>query len=297
MSKGIEPRSTTIHDLGLPLNVHLWGRPDAPPLLLLHGMRDQSRSWDPIAAALLDRYHVITPDLRGHGASGWASPEAYTLAAFVLDLALIVRALDLPPASLIGHSLGGAIALRYAAAFPHQVRALCAIEAVELPIVRDHRHDPKPFPTRMRAWIDAEAQRRGRPRRRYESPADAEIHLRRAQAGLDADTAATLCRHALVQSDDGSWCWKYDPAARHRPPDDPGGEDLDEMLAAIACPTMLAYGAASWIPLPPAERLARIKDVRVEHFPDSSHWLHLQARPAFLATLTRFLDQGPNRAA
>ncbi len=50
-----------------------WGRDDAPALLLIHGGRDHCRNWDWVAERLADRYHVIAPDLRGHGDSEWAS--------------------------------------------------------------------------------------------------------------------------------------------------------------------------------------------------------------------------------
>lgn len=284
-----EPRSTFILNGDLRLHVSAWGDPGAPPLLLLHGMRDQARSWDWIATAFLDRFHVLAPELRGHGNSGWASSEAYTLAAFVIDLAYVVRALALPRLFLVGHSLGGHIALRYAAAYPEQIRALCAIEAVELPIVRDLRHQPKPYQTRLREWIEAEVARRGRALPTYASPAEAELRLQRAQPSLETETIAHLCRHALVRDVAGRWRWKYDPAARYRPPEDAGGRDLDDMLAAIACPTMLAYGDASWVPLPPSERLARIRDHHLELFPGASHWLHHQSRSAFVAALDQFL--------
>ncbi|MGA3002432.1 MAG: alpha/beta fold hydrolase, partial [Acetobacteraceae bacterium] len=49
-----------------------WGNPDAPPLLLVHGGRDHCRNWDWVATALQDEYHVIAPDLRGHGDSQWS---------------------------------------------------------------------------------------------------------------------------------------------------------------------------------------------------------------------------------
>ena len=49
-----------------------WGNPDAPPLLLVHGGRDHCRNWDWVAQALRHDWHVIAPDLRGHGDSQWS---------------------------------------------------------------------------------------------------------------------------------------------------------------------------------------------------------------------------------
>lgn len=277
----------------------LHGDPTAPPLLLVHGMRDHARSWDWVAQTLADRFHVIAPDLRGHGDSFRAEPNGYAMSAFVLDLADLVDALALERFDLVGHSLGGAIALRYVGAFPDRVRTLCVIEGIELPIVRDERANPKSFPERLRGWIESESERRKRTARGYATRADAERRMAQEQPGFDAATIAHLVEHGLVLGSDGAWRWKYDNAARLRAPDDADGRDLDQTLAAIRCPTLLAYGLDSWIPLPPAGRLALLHDHRVATFPNAGHWLHHQARDAFLAKLTAFLDspkQGPSHA-
>src|SRR5215475_1558263 len=55
-----------------------WGNPDAPPLILLHGGRDHSRSWDWTAQELRAKWHVIAPDLRGHGDSDWSADGDYS---------------------------------------------------------------------------------------------------------------------------------------------------------------------------------------------------------------------------
>ncbi len=49
-----------------------WGNPDAPPLVLLHGGRDHCRNWDWVAEELRKDWHIIAPDLRGHGDSDWS---------------------------------------------------------------------------------------------------------------------------------------------------------------------------------------------------------------------------------
>src|SRR5581483_9105886 len=64
-----------------------WGNEGAPTLLLVHGGRDHCRNWDWIAQALKDDYHIIAPDLRGHGDSEWAIGGSYALGDFVYDLA------------------------------------------------------------------------------------------------------------------------------------------------------------------------------------------------------------------
>ena len=137
-----------------------WGNPDAPPLLLLHGGRDHCRNWDWVAAALRDEYHVIAPDLRGHGDSAWSASGHYTMANYIYDLAQLIHQQDLAPVAIIAHSLGGNIALRYAGIYPETVRRLVAIEGLGPPpaLAGRERHGA-PIDERMREWID---EQRGR---------------------------------------------------------------------------------------------------------------------------------------
>jgi pimeloyl-ACP methyl ester carboxylesterase len=115
--------------------------------------------------------------------------------------------------------------------------------------------------------------------------------MEQAHPSFDNDTVKHLVAHGLTARPGGRWQWKHDNAARLRAPEDAEGRDLDEMLAAIACPTLLAYGDASWIALPPQDRLNLIRNHRLNLFPGVGHWLHHEARSDFLASLTKFLDE------
>ena len=107
-----------------------WGNEGAPPMLLLHGGRDHCRNWDWVAERLRDRYHVVAPDLRGHGDSEWAIGGGYDLAAYLYDLAQIVHQKGMAPVTIISHSLGAGVALNYSGAFPDQVSKVVAIEGL-----------------------------------------------------------------------------------------------------------------------------------------------------------------------
>jgi pimeloyl-ACP methyl ester carboxylesterase len=88
------------------------GDPAAEPLLLIHGVGGSSLAWLPLFAHLSDKYRVIAPDLLGHGQSD--KPRAdYSLGAFAVWLRDFLDALDIPAATLVGHSLGGGIALQF----------------------------------------------------------------------------------------------------------------------------------------------------------------------------------------
>ncbi len=134
-----------------------WGNPAAPPLLLVHGSRDHCRSWDWVARALARDWHVIAPDLRGHGDSDWSPDGTYSMSAFVYDLAQLIHQLELQPVTIVGHSLGGSVSLRYTGLYPDAVRKLVAIEGLGLPPEKHVKQETVPMVQQLRTWIDREA--------------------------------------------------------------------------------------------------------------------------------------------
>jgi len=119
------PTSHTYFSQRLRLHYLDWGNEDAPTALLVHGMRDHCHTWDGVAARLRDRFHVVAPDLRGHGDSGWSVGSSYSHADYIYDLAQLVHQQRLAPVTIIAHSLGGNIALRYAGIYPETVAHEC----------------------------------------------------------------------------------------------------------------------------------------------------------------------------
>jgi pimeloyl-ACP methyl ester carboxylesterase len=285
-----EPRTRRIDLGGSHRNLVEWGDPANPMVVLQHGMRDHAYSWSWVAEHLAPRYHVIAPDLRGHGDSDWSPDRNYTLSAFVSDLAQIADTLKTEQFDLIGHSLGGQIALRFAAIFPERVKSLILIEAVELPLIRQEQSCPVPYPQRVRAWIEDGAMQRVRQPRIYLDHASAARRMAEANPGIDSETIAFLAEKGLIEIAPSGFRWKYDHACRSRPPEDQRGADLDEILDAIGCPALLAYGDDSWIAPPSAERLARVRSHKVIQFAHASHWLHHQRRVEFCEMAVQFLD-------
>src|SRR5436309_13321504 len=81
------PTSHTFFSQRLRLHYVDWGNPTKPPLVLLHGGRDHCRNLNWTAEALRDDWHIIAPDLRGHGHSQGAADVSYTMAGYVYDVA------------------------------------------------------------------------------------------------------------------------------------------------------------------------------------------------------------------
>ena len=129
----VGPTSHYYYSQRLKLHYVDWGNHDKPLLVLIHGGRDHARNWDWVAQTLRDDYHVIAPDLRGHGDSEWARGSEYSMIEYVVDITQLLAQLDASPVTLIGHSLGGAITLQYAGVYPDKVSKVVAIEGLGPP--------------------------------------------------------------------------------------------------------------------------------------------------------------------
>ncbi|RMI32145.1 alpha/beta fold hydrolase [Nocardia stercoris] len=97
-----------------------------PPLLLIHGIADSSVTWEPVFDELAEHYTVIAPDLLGHGES--AKPRAdYAVAAYACGMRDLLTVLGIDRVTLVGHSLGGGVALQFAYQFPDRCERLILV--------------------------------------------------------------------------------------------------------------------------------------------------------------------------
>jgi 3-oxoadipate enol-lactonase len=99
----------------------VWGEGD--PVVLLHPLALCGELWQPIATALADQFTVYAPDLRGHGGTSWDRDE-FTIDDMADDLAQAMDTLSMGPVHLLGMSMGGGVAMTYAARHPDRVRSL-----------------------------------------------------------------------------------------------------------------------------------------------------------------------------
>ena len=204
------PTSHTYFSQRLRLHYVNWGNPGGRPLLLVHGGRDHCRNWDWTAGAFRDEWHVIAPDLRGHGDSQWSPDGSYTMAGYVYDLAQLIHQQRLAPVTIIAHSLGGAIALRYAGIYPETVARLVAIEGLGPPPGAIAALRDVPIETRMDKWIHEQRGLAGRLPRRYPSIEDAFRRMQEENPHLTAAQARHLTEHGVNQNEDGTYSWKFD---------------------------------------------------------------------------------------
>lgn len=113
---------------GLRLHCLEWGKPGNKAIILLHGYNNCAATWIPLASKLAKKRHVLALDQRGHGDSQWSEQRLYKNKHLANDLAAFIEALKLKQVSIVGHSMGGNVALRYAAAHPEKVACLVLVD-------------------------------------------------------------------------------------------------------------------------------------------------------------------------
>lgn len=285
------PTSRTFISQRLRLNYVDWGNEGAPPLILLHGGRDHCRNWDWVAERLRGRWHVVAPDLRGHGDSQWADAGAYHMDGFVYDLAQLIRSQGFESVTIIAHSLGGNIALRYTGVFPETVRRLVAIEGLGPSPKMEAELAARTIDHRMRGWVDFMRNLSGRTPRKYASLAEAFARMREENSHLSEAQALHLTRHGVRQNEDGTFSWKFDNYIRAIPPFDMTRDDIRALWKRITCPTLLVYGKESWASNPAEDgRLAHFANARVEVFEGAGHWVHHDRLDGFMALVEPFIS-------
>jgi pimeloyl-ACP methyl ester carboxylesterase len=267
-----------------------WGNSEAPPLLLLHGGMDHCRSWDWVAERLRRDWHILAPDLRGHGDSDWSSDGNYPITGFIYDLSQLIHQQRLTPVSIIAHSFGGAVALRYAGIYPAHVRKIVAIEGLGLSAHWKAARARLGMAERMRRWIDERRAQAGRLPRRYPSLEAAFKRMQEANRHLTPEQALHLTQHGVNQNEDGTYSWKFDNDLRVWSPYDMPQADIEELWRQIDCPVLLLYGTDSFIPSPAEDDRARhFRDVRIVGFERAGHWLHHDRLDDFVETVRSFL--------
>jgi pimeloyl-ACP methyl ester carboxylesterase len=287
------PTSRVYFSQRLRLHYVDWGNPGAPPLLLVHGGQDHCRNWDWLAERMREDWHIIAPDLRGHGDSQWSTDGNYGMAAYVYDLAQLIHQQKLAPVTIVAHSLGGNIALRYAGTYPENVASLVAIEGLGPSPKRAAERAAEPIAQRMQKWVELRRGLAGRMPRRYASIEDAFRRMQEANKHLSPAQARHLTQHGVNQNEDGTYSWKFDNYVRVWPPYDIPTADIEELWARIACPTLLVYGKESWASNPLEDGRARhFRNAQIVSFERAGHWVHHDQLEPFLARVSEFLHAG-----
>ena len=289
------PTSHIYYSQRLRLHYVDWGNKDAPPMLLVHGGRDHCRNWDWFAERFRDDYHIIAPDLRGHGDSEWMRGGAYNHTDHVYDIAQLIHQQSLAPLTIVCHSLGGQIALAYTGLYPANVSKLVAIEGLGPSPERRKEWRKKSAAERLTTWVDGLRKLSGRVPRRYPNLQTAFERMHKENPHLNAEQARHLTVHGSSQNEDGTYSWKFDNYVRVSPPVRLTDAETEALFARIECPVLLVRGTESWASDPNTDGRARaIRNKTTCNIEGAGHWVHHDQLDVFCAAVSRFLSRQGN---
>ena len=267
-----------------------WGNTDAPPLLLVHGGRDHCRNWDWVAESLRDDYHIIAPDLRGHGDSEWMIGGGYNQIDYVYDIAQLINQKKMQPVTIIGHSLGGSVSLAYSGLFPNTVEKLIAIEGMGPPPEILKQRQETTTQERLLYWVKELRKNSARLPKRYKTLEDAYERMQAENPHLTEDQARHLTIHGSNQNEDGSFSWKFDNYVRTISPSGINFESQIELYQEITCPTLLVRGTESWATDPnKTGQTKHFRNAKSADIEKAGHWVHHDQLEIFLGITKEFL--------
>lgn len=229
------------------LNCHalLWGdpasvTPERPPLVMLHGWMDVAASFQFVVDAFAHERFVVALDWRGFGLTEAPPTDSYWFPDYLgdLDAALDEAAFGLvadQPVDLLGHSMGGNVAMLYAGVRPQRVRRLVNLEGFGMPGTRAAQ-----APERYAQWLDE--LKEPALLKTYDSVDAVAERLRRTNPRLPADKAAWLAGHWSRERADGQWEILGDPAHKRVNPVLSRGEEIVACWSRIAAPLLWIEG-------------------------------------------------------
>lgn len=250
------------------------GDPAGRPVVLIHGYTDNARDWVPLVPYLSKGDRLILVDIRGHGGS--SKPECcYTRLDFAYDVKLLIDALHIGRADIVGHSLGSIIAQTFAEFWPERTDKVVLISSTGGPPpgaapvkpkldytteIRKLREPIDPDSPFMIAWWDSP------------TPVDADFIRRQRK-----DAAAIPLRVWLAVLDQGLT-----------------GMDLQATLPRLKAPTLLVWGSADPIMAEDVRKTLRdaLPDAKVKVFPGLGHNPFWEDPAGVAATINGFLDKG-----
>ena len=242
-----------------------------PPVVILHGLLGSARNWTSIGRQLAETHRVFALDLRNHGRSPWA--ETMTFDEMAGDVAAFIERHDLCPATLVGHSLGGKVAMRLALIRPDLVERLMVVDVA--PVAYSHS---------FASYIDALRQ------------VDLSLVIRRAHAESllegaipDAGVRSFLLQNLVKTAD--AFAWRVNLEGLRANMTGLMGFPAD-VATPYAGPTLVLSGGRSDYVRPEHRPLIDRLFPQAGHtvVKDAGHWVHAERPSEFLAQLRQFLS-------
>lgn len=249
------------------------GERGAPPVVILHGLLGAGRNWMSIARRLTDHWHVVTPDLRNHGVSPWS--DTMTYAAMAADVIALLSALPTGgPCTLVGHSMGGKVAMIVALTRPDLVERLVVVDVA-----------PVTYHPGFGAYVEAMASARleGVTRR---SEVDAQL-----VAAVPAAGVRSFLLQNLVLHPGGGAHWRVNlPVLGRAMGEISGFPAVPRGITYERSTTFIVGGTSDYLTSAALPEIGRLfPDTRLIDIEDAGHWVHAEQPLEFAARLREVL--------
>ncbi len=283
----MEVRSVRLPGIhGLHLHALEWSA-EGTPLLFLHGFSNDAHVWDEIAPVIAPHYRVIALDQRGHGDSDRDPEGRYDHETMARDVNAALESLGIGRVVIVGHSMGGRVAMRFAGLFPEKLAGLVVVDSA--PDLDARGTTRISLDVKQQDWS-------------FASVAEYERVLQRQYAATRPELLAKLAVHWTRRRDDGRYELKLDPgfmkaregvsAETAKAWSEQEAKHLWAALAALPCPALVVRGAASDVmSAEVADKMVDdvIPNAKLETIGRAGHSVMLDNPEAFEKALTAFV--------
>ncbi|MBA3059269.1 MAG: alpha/beta hydrolase [Gammaproteobacteria bacterium] len=282
----------------LQYHVQVWGEPspDKTPLVIVHGWMDVAASYQFVVDALSHEHYVIAPDWRGYGLTPSGGVDNFWFPDYLADLEFLLD--HYAPNSqvdLVGHSMGGNVAMLYAGVRPERIRRLVNLEGFGLPATT-----PVEAPGRYAHWMDdlKKLHRGEMALKAYDTLDGVARRLMKTNPRLGADKANWLAQHWAQQNAQGQWAILGDPAHKVSHAQLYRVEEVQAIYARISMPVLMVEASddsmgqwwkGKFTLAEHHERLKVVPQLEIARIEDAGHMLHHDQPQALAELIERFL--------
>ena len=275
---------------GLNLALHCQERPspEKNSLLFLHGFMDHGLSFRSLMDCFPDKYQCIAVDFRGHGDSDWMPPVShYNFTDYVVDCSGLIQDIGFEKFSIIGHSLGGAVAMLLACLPEINLSKLILLDSFgPLP------YDPKEYPNR---YYKAAKQCLAPSRLKQFEDREKMLELAaKKHLSNNPEVARRIAEDNIKVLEEGQFTWKFDPRLKNFTPVRMPESMIEILLKDINCPVRAILSKKGYLFIDIEILKSRqefISDSKLEWIDAVGHHLHLEEPKDIARSILGYLEE------
>ena len=292
-------RSEFVPIRNLSYHVLVWGTPGAgkTPMVMLHGWMDVAASYQFVIDAFSEDHYIIAPDWRGYGKTSGGDADNFWFPDYLADLDFLLdHYAPQSTVNLIGHSMGGNVAMHYGGIRPDRIRSLINLEGFGMAASA-----PDQAPQRYARWMDELKKLHQGQLGLHPYPAIGGVsrRLMKTNPRLSADKAHWLARHWAQESPDGQWRIQGQPGHKVVSANLPRLEEVIALYGRLSMPVLSVEAAHSnldtwWKGQYTLDdyhaRLRVIPQVEIARIEEAGHMLHHDQPTVLAETIERFIS-------